>query len=343
MSSVKTLSKYGVLLAVETTSYGSGTPALSNTTDGFLASDLPEVTPSYQNDGSRAGRVANGFSALRRTNASGRAVGFGLSHYAKGSSVAYSASVFPSPHLILRALGLNAAFSGGAGSEQWLYTMLSTGFTSLVGEIYTKGQKETFKGGYVNSLEISAQGQAVPIWKISGKGISNGLPSDASVPSITYAEGTLMAPKASAISLTMTKSAQTFTAKVAEFNFKVEREMVERENQNASGGEHGGLALGAATATLDVLFETPNMETSSPYINTSAMGVHKLMDTGDYFATELTIGSVQYNKYKISTSYAQIMSVPSDEANGPVAMTRLQMAFMPADDATDLDLNILFN
>lgn len=343
MSATKQLMRRAALLALETSNYGSGTPALSSSTDGFLLYEEPEPTLSYLNDGSREGIAAGGTGRLQNVAASGLAVSCDLVHYFKGAGAAYSASARATVDRLLRAHAMNATVTTTTGSEKVEYTPTSdhTSFASLVGELYRGGQKYAFKGGYCNKVVISSVGLVVPKWTFSVKGIGS-LPTDAAVPSVTYPGTTLLNPKATNIQLSLASGAQTFAAaKVREFTFTSELEMVERANQNSSTDDHAGLALGQrTTTTLEVLFEATALVTGTPYVSSTAFDPFRLYQNGALVVGSLTVGANQYNRFKLAGSYLQLSEVPKEEKDGPVSLWRCTFACNPQTEAQDNSITL---
>lgn len=337
---MKTLAKYGVELAAETGVYASGTPAPA-ATDGFLVYDVPEVEVDWQYDGKREGRAAAGLAALMGPGAAGTWAKVPLKHYAKGAGAAYSASVKPTPHLLLASLLGQSAVTTTVGSEKWTYSCLSDNFTSLVSTIFNRGQQYGITGGLVPTLDVNFKGMSVPTWEASLQGVLPNLPTDAAVPAITYPAAAVRAPKATSVNLVLTTGGQTYTARVTEFGLKLAREIVERENLNTAG--HGGFWMGALTATMDLTIEAETLATATPWLSATQFNPYQLYQNGSVLATSLQVGSTQYNRYTFSTSNAQIVAKPSEDKNGPVATWKLSLQVLSADDAADLDFTVKFD
>jgi hypothetical protein len=339
VSAKKHLTKFGVLLAQETTSYASGTPALAAATDGFLVYQQPDVDIAYLNDGQREGVAAgNGSAELASVPASGRKFSTELAHYFKGAGAAYTTSVRSSIDRVLQALGMSATLTSTPGSEKIDYALISdhTAYKSLVGEVYTRGQKYSLKGGYVSKLVIEAKGLVCPKLTFSLAGIGTGLPTDATVPAITYGLAAVKNPKATNIGLSLASGGQTFAAgKVREFTLTLEREIVERANQNSATDDHAGFALGEYTVTLEALFEATALVTGSPFLSSTDVDPYRLYENASSIAVLLGIGSTQYNRLKVSAPTAQFVTPPKSEADGPVALWGVSLKCRPSDEVTD--------
>lgn len=316
----KNLGKHGVLLAMETTAYASGTPALSASTDGFKVYETPDVEQTAQFDGAREGVTGTGAQNLTPVTPDGFSLKSSFMHYFKGAGVAYSASVRSSIDRVLRGAGLSATFSGGAGSEIVTYIpiVVDTTLTSLVGEIYTRGQKYAFKGGFVPSFEIATSGLAVPKMTFDLQGIRSSAPTDSAVPAITAFAPTIKNPKASNMGFTFVTGGQTFTPVLRDFSFKFEREMTERVDENLNG-VHPGFYMGDCKATMDVTFEATPVVTGSPYASSTAFDVYRVFENMGSVALATTLGGVQYNKLVISAPTAHLTGFASEDREGPIA------------------------
>lgn len=341
MASTKNLSTHAVLVAAETGGYGSGTPALVPNTDGFLVSEPPEVEIGYQNDGSREGRSAGGFGLLGYQEASGRKGSLTLPHYFRGpGTTGYATSaVVSSVHTLLRMLGMVATYS----ASKWDYTP-GMGVSGVL-ESYVRAQRYALRGAYCKSLDIEAEGKVTPVWKFGVDGIMPALPTDASpiIPTgIVYPNIAQRSPKAAGLALGFSNGAQLWIGpRVSRFSLRLEREIVERENQQATGGVHGGFALGALTATLDVVVEAETLVTASPWLNnTREINPYAIYDGGLPHNLTLGVGTVAGSRYSVQGGAAYMTAPPKESANGPVAQWDMSFRFAPLNDAGEIDLRI---
>lgn len=328
----KNLGKFGALVALETTSYGSGTPALVNTTDGFKIYEPPEVELTMQYDGTREGATGTGMQMLTPIAPAGRSGKVSLVHYFKGSGVAYSASVRASIDRILRGMGMNAAFTGGAGTEIVTYTpiVVDQSVSSLVAEIYNRGQKYSFKGAYVSKFTMDAQGMIVPKCTFDVQGIVTSAPTDAAVPAITAFAPSVKNPKASNLGLTIATGGQTFTPVLRGFTINMEREFAERVDQNDSTGAHPGFYIGDWKATLDLTFEATAVVTGSPYASATAFDVYRVFENMVDLNVALTVGTVQYNKFRLLAPTAHTQNFAKEEREGPIALWTATLQLDPS-------------
>src|SRR4051812_21177752 len=119
MSSAKSIVIHGMTCLVEASYNAGGSPATS--TDGVQLAELPQLVPDWANDGARA--MPPGTTGYqRRVGASGRFATASFKAEPKGAGAAYSASVTPNIHKLLRAAGFDAAVTVTGGSEKWTYT-----------------------------------------------------------------------------------------------------------------------------------------------------------------------------------------------------------------------------
>lgn len=319
---VKNLGKHGVLVALETTSYGSGTPALAGATDGFKVYETPEVEYTMQFDGNREGVTGTGAQMLTPVLPGGRSAKASLMHYFKGPGVAYSASVRASFDRILRGMGLQATFSGGAGTEIVTYIPINVDqtLTSLVAEIYTRGEKHALKGAFVNKMVVTSSGLAVPKMTFDLQGIATAAPTDAAVPAITAFATSVKNPKASNVGCVLTTGGQSYTPILRDFTFTFEREMAERVDENDAAGAHPGFYLGDCKATLDLTIEATPVVVGSPYASASAFDAYRVYENGGDVNVQVNIGGTQYNKVKIQAPTAHLVGYPSEDREGPIAL-----------------------
>lgn len=328
----KNLGKHGVLLAMETTSYGSGTPALSGTTDGFKVYETPDVEYAMQFTGAREGVTGTGGANLPPVLPAARSAKASLQTYFKGAGVAYSASVRSSLDRALRGLGLQATFSGGVGSEIVTYVPINLDQTlsSLVGEIYTRGQKNVLKGAFVSKFVMASSGLAVPKCSFDLQGIASAPPTDAAVPTITAFAPTVKNPKASNIGLTLATGGQTFTPVCRDFTITIEREITERVDQNDAAGNHPGFYLGDVKAMLEVVFEATPVVTGSPYASATAFDVYRQFENMREIDANLTIGATQYNKFNFQAATAHVQDFANEDREGPIATWGLTLQCDPS-------------
>lgn len=331
MSAPKTTNAWGFLGKVES-AYGTDSVPVAGT-DGILLAEKPDIDPSqYLHDGSRG--ITPGGAPRIRVAQSGRFRTMKVSAEMIGAGAAYSASVFPSLHTLLRICGLEPTGSFGGGSEKWSYgsEVGPSGLDS--GSIYAYLAGQLYKSlGTYGSFEISVDGPGVPRFDFDLAGIGV-LESDASIPSISsYPSVSNLPPKAETIGLAL----GTFTAGIVRgFRFTQNRNFDNpRANINTSG--HGGFTPGGRNPTLEVTLEKcTTLETSPPYHTATTFNPYQLKETGTQLIANMTIGSVQYKRWRLwsgpaggATASAQVTNVEESE-DGPTSLWVVTLEFKPS-------------
>jgi hypothetical protein len=324
-----------VLVALETGTYGSGTPTPSAATDGFLAFATPDVSTEYTDPGAREGFVGGGSAMLSNVAASGRKHAVALEHYFLGAGAAYTASVRPSIDRLMRGLGFSATLGGGAGTERIDYVPISENFTSLVARLFSRGEQFDLKGAFVNKLTITSVGLPAPKWTFELAGPSAADPVDAVVPAITLYGGnaSLKSPKATAIAFGLTAGGQTYNPVLREWTLTIERELVDRVNENEAGGAHAGVYPSPYKIALEAKVESVALLTGAPFVSATAFNPYRIYEAASGMALAWTIGATQYNRFAISAPNAQFTAAPGQEREGPIALWNLSLALHATSDA----------
>lgn len=333
MTATKTGAAFAFMGKIETT---YGTPiALSAAADGILLDDFADVDVSeFLNDGVRAN--APGGTPRRRVKPSGRIGKINAVAKAYGGGAAYSATVVPSIHTLLRVCGLEAAVTLTGGSEKWTYTpeIGPTGLDSGTFEYYEGGQKYPIAGAY-SSFGVGVDGPDVPAWDFDLLGLGT-TPTDAALPTISggYPPATRLPPKAESVALTL----GLFTAGIVRsFKFNYGREHgAARANINGATG-HAGYTPGAHNPTMEITLEQVALHTSSPWTTSTAINPYALKDDGQLIVCSIAVGSLQYNRWKIfagataAALQAQVVNV-TDEKDGPTRLWTITLEFKPSTD-----------
>lgn len=314
------------LLAKEESTYGTAV-SLTTTADGVQLQykDRNVAAPmmlDYAFDGALGPSVGN-LGQVQRVAPSGLSVSGDLPTRARPGGAAYSASVVPSIHRLLKACGYDATVTTTASAEKWVYTPTAPGasYTSLCSSLYTRGELWT-AAGLLGSLKMDFSDPAPPIFSFGLKGIVAALPSDASAPTITYPLQTILPPLASSISLTLGNFLPA-NAVVMSGSFDLQRELTPRVAVSASGA-HLGFVPGDRKPLLKVVMEATAL-TGAPYTAAAAYDPYNLRDKGTSIAATLQFGSTQYNRYKLSFAQCQVVDVVPQN-NGPIATVELTLA-----------------
>lgn len=310
----KTVEVGGLALKVETTYGTSSSP--SPTTDGVqmhLTDRFALGAPArltYKGDGS-SGLNPGNIGPRKRQAKSGRGITMAIPHQFKGSGAAYSASVFPSFHTLLRGSGFSAAVVTTPGSEKWTYTPnLPSVFDGLSGIVYARRESWTFTGGLLN-WSMSADGPTAPLHTFDLLGIG-AQPTDLTLPSVTYPALSVEPPIASAITFNL---GSFLTAEVLKFGFALNRNLTtERVNLTAAAAHQGYYPAGydpVLTVTLE-----QSAFVGSPYHTSGGFNPYQLEENATSFACALGIGATQYNRYTFNFPQMQVRSATPSNNNG---------------------------
>lgn len=337
MSATKLPIIIGLVGKVEA-SYNAG-GALSTATDGIQLAGPATPTPEYAFDGGRRGPPGTG-GHQRRLKPHGKACSVPVQHEAKGPGVAYTASVLPSVHTLLRIAGFDAAVDTTATLEKVTYTPTpgQTGFASGVFDAYGRGQKFPLTGAYAD-LRITADDDNAPLWEFMLKTL-HGAVSDVAVPAITYPALSIDPPKSTNIGFTL---GNFVNGVVRKWSFSLGRQIGARRNQNGSTG-HGGFSPSgrpARTPTMEVTVEATSLQ-ATPFHAASAIDPYRLYEEGTELDASIAIWGAQYNKWKMKPGKVQLMAPPvEDEDEGGALWTLLLQCNPTALNAND-DVSFIF-
>lgn len=324
MSATKHTEAVGVLAKVETT---YNTPiTLSTSTDGVqIIKPRPDLTIGYAYDGTRAAQNG-GFGVLQRQTPTGRTLAGTVRCEAKGYGAAYTSSSVTVPHIhpLLRAAGFDATVSTSGGSEKWDFTP-TTGTGTMASNtlrFYTRGELLEAAGCYTN-LKIAIDGAGIPVWEFPFVGTLATAISDTALPSITYHDHSVIPPVAAGVSFTW----GDFTSGIVRSaTFDLGRAIENpRVNINTSAA-HAGYQPGLRTPSLEVLVEATTLATT-PFHATSSINPYVLAaNATSGMAFTMTVGSTQYNRWKLIFGQAQLMAPPELVDEGSVGLWRLKLA-----------------
>lgn len=331
------------LLLKEETNYGTAV-SLTTTADGvqmqftdkFVGAPL---TIAYADDGDLGPSVSN-LGKVAPVAMSGRSISGPLPFRSRPGGAAYSASVKPSLHMLLKAAGFDAALVTTASSESYTYTPTAPGstFTSLCGSLYARGELWSLIGA-IGNIKFDAPNTKPPIWTFDLSGLVSSLPTDASAPSITYPLQSVAPPLASSISLTL--GSLSTNAVVRSHSFDLGRGVFPRIAQSGSGG-HLGFVPGDRAPTLKVVLEATAAVTGSPYTSASAFDPYRLKENRNVIAASLQHGSTQYFRQKLNFPQCTVIdAVPGND--GPIATVELTLAAHNSTGSSADDVNIVFD
>lgn len=306
----KTVEVGGLLLKVETT-YGTYT-APSASTDGVLLALRDRfglgapARLNYAGTG-EAGLNPGNIGPKKRQAMSGRSLTMPTPHEFKGAGAAYSASVVPSCHTLLRAAGFSAAVTTTASAERWDYTPHVPGtYDSVSGLLYARRESWTFSGGLFN-WGFQADGPVAPLHTFDLSAIG-ALPTDASLVSITYPALSVEPPIASAVVLEI---GSYVTPEVTRFGFNLNRNLTtSRVNLSASAAHQGFYPAGFDPVFTCTIEATAHV--GSPFHTSAGLNPWELQERQTGIACSLTVGTTQYNRWKLTFPQAQVTVQPSN-------------------------------
>lgn len=315
---VKILHVLGLLAKEETTNYTF--TAVSNTLDGvqlqyanrYVAAPMDL---SYANDGD-LGPSVSALGQIANVAPSGLMAKGDLPFRVRPGGAAYSASVQPSGHRMLKAGGLTATLIATGGSESWTYAPSPAGltYTTLSAEVYSRLQKLQL-AGVIGSLKFDASDTKPAIWTLAGAcGIPTGLPTDAATPAITYPNQTVPPPLSSSVLLTLGNLLPA-NAVVYAHSWDFQRAMTPRVAQSG-GGAFLGMVPGDFNPIVKITVEASALVTGSPYTSTTAYDPYRLRDTAQIIAMTLKKGSVQYFRETLNAPQCQVIDVKESNKDG---------------------------
>ena len=337
----KLLHVMGLLGKIESTYGTAATP--STTSDGIQMQYKDRnvgaiATIDYSFDGD-LGPSVGALGQVIQAAPSGRSVKADIPLRARGAGTAYSASILPNIHTILKACGFDAAVTTTVSSEKWTYTPTGAGagYSSMTNSLYCRGELWTAVG-MLGSLKFDAPDVSPPLWTAGLMGILNALPSDASVPAITYPNQSVQPPLAS--SVTFAFGTFTSNAVVRSSSFDLQRELSPRVAQSGSGG-HLGFVPGDRKPIMKFTLEATALA-ASPYTSANGFDPYSLRDLGTSLACSLQYGSAQYNRFKVAFPQCQVIAVdPSND--GPTATVDITVKAYNSTAASNDDVSITFD
>ncbi len=330
------------LLAKEESTYATAV-SLTTTADGVQLqyADRNIGAPmeiGYDFDGDM-GPSVSALGKVLGVSPSGRSVSGDLPTRARPGGAAYSATVVPSLHRLLKAAGFDAALTTGAGVEKWTYTPTpaATTPTSLTMGLYTRGELWSALGALCN-LKIDFANPAPPIWTFPTSAILSSLPSDAAAPSITYPLQSVQPPLASSISLVL--GSLSANAVVRSGSYDLQRQMSPRVAISGAGG-HLGFVGGDRMPILKVTLEATAL-VGSPYTSSTAFDPYQLRESAQSIAASVQFGSTQYFRYKLAFAQCQVIEAkPSND--GAVATVDLTLRAYNSTASSNDDMSITFD
>lgn len=325
MSQAKSVTIYGTMVELEGSYAGGGT--MVGAEDGVELAEEFLAEIDYVNDGVRTPPPGSASANQRRGAPSGRFFTATMPTLLRGRGAAYSGSVFPEVHDLMRASGHAAALDATASAEKYTYTpeALSVAPASVFIEGYSRGFLFPFTGVYGSmAVIIDGPGYARGEFEIRGRA---GVETDVSLPAITY--GTTVHPKATGLAVVL----GNFTAGVVRrVEFRQNRELADRANISGAA-VYQGVANARMSPELVLVVEAAALTTSTPWSATSTFNPSKLYDDGIQHAISFgfgVAGAANYNRVAFAAAQAQLSQPPVHEEDGPTALWRLTYQLNPS-------------
>lgn len=246
----------------------------------------------------------------------------------KGAGAQYQAdgSVVAELDVLLRMAGHQVTWALDSGT----YTPRSSGFESATVYAYSSGQ--LFK--LVGCRAILSRWSIIPgqisrmvfdIW-----GVMPDVPTDVSLPTITYPRKDVTPPAVTSAGLTLNSfDPDDFSS----FEFRQGLELPARRGGNDSDG-HPGYDPVDWNPEFTAVIQAPTLASFDPYT---------LRKDGTLFAWDIQVGGTQYNQAKLSGTKARIVDVPHSESDG-FAMTEIRARCQNTDEETpDTAYSIVFD
>lgn len=327
------------LLAKLEASYRAG-GSVSTSTDGIMCPEAPTVVPGYAHDGSRQGKAPGTGGSLKRVARSGRFAEVTIPHEFAGAGAAYSASVFPSMHALLRASRFDAAVDVTGSAEKWTYTPSAFGsWASLLAEINTRGENSVLKGLLLR-MRVGGELGNIPRAEFTGMGVMASPATDQALPSVDYAAAGKSQDKTPAKAVQTNITIGNFApARVKDFELEQVVTIDPLAIDNTTG-EHGGFTYGVEQQFFLRMLVEATAQTGSPFHAAAALDPHRLADAATAVAIAMTIGSAQYSRWKISAANAQLVDDPwQDESSA--AHWNLRFQLMPSAVTANDELSLV--
>ena len=337
----------GVLVKAESTYGTDASPSTS--TDGVRFVERPEWKPGFLFDGKRdKANASNG--NVQRVPPTGRFWEITHKAHAKGRGAAYTSSsvVVPDIHQLLKACGMTATVTTTGGSEKWDFTpdAISPSAatpTSVTMWGYKQGELMKATGCY-GTFSVSADNTGVPVWQFDMKGIGAQNESEVTVGNITYTVPSVMPPTAAGITVDLGSS---FAPVVRSFKFAMNRTLLPRQDLTSANG-HSGFIPSERDPELEIVFEGAYSGTAGDGYSSSAFGLWDAWRdaTTTYSAAtldvNLTIGSTQYNRWKLLCPQVQLEKFEWRESGAEQLAVCTFRPYLTGENAVD-DFTIRFD
>ena len=313
------------LLGKEEATYGTAL-TLTASVDGlqmqFAADDTAVVfTPKYVSDGD-VGPSISSLGTISRVSPTGLYYDGTIPALMRLPASAYSATVLPGLHRLIKMAGFDAAVTTSAGTEKWVYTPTNGAVqaTSLTLQGYQRGETIILPGA-IGNLQIAAKNGKPPIFSFPTSAIG-AFPSDAAALPAGLVYPNQAVPPLTNTSVTMVFGSFSANGVLKSWDFDFGRKYSNARMNFALANPHAGFIPSARVPVLKLVLEATAL-VGAPYHSSVGFDPYHLWDA----ATELglvsiKVGGTQYNRYTVAFNQAQVTNiVPQGE--GPTATVEI--------------------
>jgi hypothetical protein len=272
---------------------------------------------------------------IQRNNPTGRTVEGTVRIEAKGAGVDYSQAGHrndvPNIYTFMPASGFNYDNGGAAGSGSWVFSPTFPAFApnSLSVRAIQYGEQWDFKGGLCD-FSVGSDGAAPAIFEFKFKGLAY-LPVEMlTAPTVALTGSFVQPPKMTDSTISI---GSFMGAKLRKWNFSLNRDITPNLNVNNSD-THGGFTPGRRAPKFTVTIEATKLSDFNPHAKFSAGAVDGIT---------ITVGTQQFNKYRIDMSYCQLISPPKSTVDGNTVTWELEYACATSGPTANDDVQITFN
>lgn len=332
------------LVAKEEASYGTPialTPAQDGIEMRFDQDDVAAIVNlGYLTDGD-TGPSLSSLGPLARVQPVGLFAEGTIPALLRLPAAAYSATVMPNLHRLLKAAGFDATGSFVASAEKWTYapTGIGTAYTSLTANVYERAEMAAISG-LLCDLEIDGKDGKPPVFTFPFKGIG-ALPSDqAPVIPATIAYLNTTVPPLVNQAVTLAFGAFTANAVLKSWNYKLNRSF-DNPRANLQGANvYAGTVPTGRRPTLRLVLESTAL-VGTPYHSAAGFDPYQLKDKATALgAVSVKLGSTQYNRMTIQLTQAQVVNW-TRQGEGPTATTELEVVGYNSTPLANDDTQIL--
>jgi hypothetical protein len=159
------------------------------------------------------------------------------------------------------------------------------------------------------------------------------------VPAVTYP--TLTTEPPTAVNIAFQFGSFQANAIVRSGKLSMNRAIGARANQNVAGG-HAGFSGGRRTPTLELTIEAPAL-VNTPFHTSAGIDPYLLFENATEVSANVTIGSVQYNKFSIIPGKVQMSAPVALAQDDGSVLYKLTCQCNPTSVNNNDDVTVRFN